>query len=483
MKRTSHLALVLGALAILTASLHSAPLARPTVSPKKGKRMLPFQLHPDNPRYFLFRGKPTVLVTSAEHYGAVLNLDFQPIPYLDTLQRDGMNMTRIFSGFYCENPGAFNIKDNTLAPLPGRLICPWARSNQPGYAGGGNRFDLSRWDDAYFTRLRQYVEEAGKRGIVVEVALFCPFYEDSMWNLSPVKAGNNIQGVGEVPRNEVLTLKHPELVAVQDAMTRKIAQELAPLDNWYFEICNEPYAGKVPLDWEHHVADTIRAAEPDPTTRHLIAQNISNGSAKVENPHPAVSLFNFHYAAPPDAVKVNAHLKRAIGDDETGFRGTTDLPYRTEGWDFMLAGGAHFNNLDYSFTAAHPDGKAEIGPTMPGGGGPSLRRSLRALREFMESLPFLKMSPDEQVVRGGVTEGTTARVLSEPGKVYALYLKGGSGQPTLELALSVGHYQAEWINPRTGATAHSEAVESKDGVARLKAPPYTEDIALRVRRK
>jgi hypothetical protein len=31
----------------------------------------PIALHPDNPRYFLWRGKPTVLITSAEHYGAV----------------------------------------------------------------------------------------------------------------------------------------------------------------------------------------------------------------------------------------------------------------------------------------------------------------------------------------------------------------------------------------------------------------------------
>ncbi len=36
----------------------------------------PIRLHPDNPHYFLFRGKPTILITSAEHYGAVLNPNF-----------------------------------------------------------------------------------------------------------------------------------------------------------------------------------------------------------------------------------------------------------------------------------------------------------------------------------------------------------------------------------------------------------------------
>src|SRR5688572_24130190 len=85
----------------------------------------PIQLHPDNPHYFIFRGKPTVLITSGEHYGAVLNLDFDYLPYLDELARHKFNLTRVFSGSYREVPGSFNIVGNTLAPKPGRFICPW----------------------------------------------------------------------------------------------------------------------------------------------------------------------------------------------------------------------------------------------------------------------------------------------------------------------------------------------------------------------
>ena len=54
----------------------------------------------------------------------------------------------------------------------------------------------------------------------------------------------------------------------------------------------------------------------------------------------------------------NARLNKAIGDDETGFRGTADRPYRTEGWAFLLAGGSVYSNLDYSFTPDHEDGTA-----------------------------------------------------------------------------------------------------------------------------
>src|SRR5215469_17155324 len=110
----------------------------------------PLSLHPDNPHYFLFRGKPAVLMTSGEHYGAVLNRDFDYVPYLDELRARKFNLTRTFSGVYREVPGSFGIVDNTLAPASGRYLCPWARSDTPGAGDSGNKFDLTKWDAEYF---------------------------------------------------------------------------------------------------------------------------------------------------------------------------------------------------------------------------------------------------------------------------------------------------------------------------------------------
>ena len=159
----------------------------------------PLSLHPDNPHYFLFRGRPTVLVTSGEHYGAVLNLDFDYVRYLDALLADSLNHTRTWAGAYREIPGSFGITENTLAPLPGRFICPWARSDQPGYFDGGNKFDLTRWDEAYFARLKDFMARASERGVVVELNLFCPNYNDSLWLANPMSAANNVNGVGDCP--------------------------------------------------------------------------------------------------------------------------------------------------------------------------------------------------------------------------------------------------------------------------------------------
>jgi hypothetical protein len=148
----------------------------------------PLALHPDNPHYFLYRGQPTCPDYVGGHYGAVLNLDFDYEKYLDTLARDRLNLTRTFTGSYVEPPGVFNIASNTLAPMTGRFICPWARSNTPGYANGGNKFDLEKWDVAYFKRLRDFVGYAEKRGVIVEINLFCPFYEEATVENQPAKS-------------------------------------------------------------------------------------------------------------------------------------------------------------------------------------------------------------------------------------------------------------------------------------------------------
>ena len=233
----------------------------------------PIRLHPDNPHYLLWRGKPTVLVTSSEHYGAVMNGAFDYIAYLDELQSVGLNLTRIFSGVYCESQGDLDIKDNTLAPGHGKLLCPFARSHTPGYANGGNKFDLTRWDEAYFTRLKGFVDQAGKRGIVVEFSFLCPYYGESQWSLSPFNVKNNVNGA-DMPQIDLKnSLTHPRLFEVQQALVRKVVTELKDADNLYYEICNEAYgAYGVPVSWQKKIANTIVEAEKDVSCKHLIAK-------------------------------------------------------------------------------------------------------------------------------------------------------------------------------------------------------------------
>jgi hypothetical protein len=140
----------------------------------------PLALHPQNPHYLWWRGQPTVLITSGEHYGAVLNRAFDYKRYLATLEADGMNLTRTFSGAYCEPVGAFKIQRNTLASPPGDLLARGpAATRRPCQLG--NKFDLTSgiWRTSNDSPILSWRRVSR---VVVEMVLFCPFpYEDSMW--------------------------------------------------------------------------------------------------------------------------------------------------------------------------------------------------------------------------------------------------------------------------------------------------------------
>jgi len=463
-------------------------------SPGSGPKSVPVRLHPGNPHYFLWRGKPAVLITSGEHYGAVMNRDFDYVRYLDELKARRFNLTRAFSGTYREVAGSFNITGNPLAPAPGRYLCPWSRSSTPGAWDGGNKFDLAKWDTAYFERLKDFVAQAGRRGIVVELVLFCTMYDENVWNASPMNARNNTGGIGAVGRHEVYSAKDKDLLAAQQAVTRKIVAELRDFDNVYFELCNEPYERPgLTAEWNDRIIAAIVAAEAALPAKHLIAQGAGHRAAKVTRLNENVSVLNFH-AATPEAVRLNYDLGKVIADDETGGADRSDRKYRTEGWDFILAGGGVYDHLDFSFTPGREDGTAvPLPPGTPGGGGPGLRRQLAILKQFIEGFDFVRMVPDRITIassriappsagKSQTASKPTVRALAEAGKAYAVYINGGV-QADLVLQLPAGTYRAEWVNTKTGAVEKPETFNHAGGSRAFASPAYAEDIALRVRTK
>jgi hypothetical protein len=452
-----------------------------------------FRLHPDNPHYFEYEGKPTVLVTSGEHYGALMNLDFDYVKYFDELQSKGLNHTRIFSATYREVPGNFGITGNTLAPAPDRFIAPWPRSNRPGALDGLNKFDLTKWNEDYFERLKDLLAQAESRGIIVELVLFCPYYNDSMWEVSPLNIANNINGVGDVSREQALTMASAGLVEAQQSVAQKTVLELREVRNVYFEICNEPYAlNLAAVDWQRHMTAVVAEADALSAARHIISENYANGSAVIVNHDPLISLYNFHYSRPPESVGMNYVLELPIGNNETGFDGSADSTYRIQGWDFLLAGGALYNNLDYSFSVGHESGDLDFEGASPGGGSAALRSQLGHLLRFFEGLPFIEMAPDAAALTSPPKEAS-ARVLSAPGKTYAVYLHRGRIDPSakpryvvdsesrpssLGLDLPAGRYSLTWTDPQTGAAAGESQLEHPGGTAQINSPSYSEDVAL-----
>jgi hypothetical protein len=438
-----------------------------------------------NPHYLRFHGQTATLISSGEHYGAVLNSAFDYINYLDTLHENKMNLARVLNGTFVEPlddlmfPGG---DQNTLAPRTGRYLAPWARTGAPGYTGGGSKFDLTRWDDEYFTRLKSFVAEAGKREIAVEVTLFSTNYGTGKsrwggWSLNPLNAANNINQVGDVTWDRFNTMENAALVAAQDAVVRKTVAELNGFDNVYYEICNEPYFSGASVtetrDWIKHITGTIQAAEAALPNKHLIAENFAASNAPLRDPNPAVSIYNFHSANPAVIAPVNWSLRKPVAMDQT-LNGCATLDRRRDAWTFLMSGGAIYNNLDAAFTT---DDAAGTGQACDG-----VRYALRILAQFMAGLDLSHMQQDYGSVSQLPQFASEVWLLDDPGRSYALYFKGGSAIRSTALLLEApaGKYQIEWMNPRTGESVHGDAVDHGGGAVRIQTPDYAEDLAMKM---
>jgi len=121
------------------------------------------------------------------------------------------------------------------------------------------------------------------------------------------------------------------------------------------------------------------------------------------------------------------------------------------------------------------------GGTTPGGGNLGFSKQMSVLKEFLHGFEFIRMKPDEALVKGGLPKNGRARTLSEPGKQYGIYFFGGPSAKPL-LTIPAGKYQAEWLSPVTGKVLSSVAFVTKDGPIELASPKVVSDIALRIKR-
>jgi len=454
-----------------------------------------------NPHYYFYRGKPVLLITSAEHYGAVINRGFDYISYFDELHKYGLNYTRIYPGIYREFKDMF-VTGNTLATEPGQAVLPWARSDESGCGDGGNKFDLDRWNDSYFLRLKDFILEAQKRDIVVELCFFNCQYPES-WSMCPLNASNNIQGIGNCEHNDAQTLGHKDLLEAEIAYVRKLVEEVNGFGNVILEICDEPTLKGTPaalaVEWIGRIADEIIRTEDRLPNKHLIAQQLEvNVDFTADKRIPVIVT---QYIRHNETLQVGgiealeseyAHNK-PIELNETAYypvwyHGDKIAGSRVEAWEFILGGGAAYNHLNGLFTVENPTGACEDGHRM--------MAALTNLKRFMEGFAFDRMHRDAGFVRGGIPAGALATGICEPGRQYALYLHHSVLKPGAlayevipgdysaapELELPEGIYAAQWVQPERGLTLHAESFDHAGGTVRLQSPRYALDIALGIKR-
>ncbi len=163
--------------------------------------------------------------------------------YLAFLKDHGHNFIRLWRWEQFKSQAAGGSYHLCMTPQP------WPRTG-PGTATDGKpKFDLSRFDPAYFERLRARVIAAGNAGIYVAVMLFDGF----ALHLSPAPdnvqghpfyGANNVNeiGIASIVDEQVLPLD-PRVQELQEAYIRKVVDTVHDLPNVLYEVANESSGG------------------------------------------------------------------------------------------------------------------------------------------------------------------------------------------------------------------------------------------------
>src|ERR671914_2881591 len=158
--------------------------------------------------------------------------------YLDLLHNNGHNFIRLWawdSTVWDTKANGRLGKNFVHHPAP----LPWRRTGPGDALDGKPKFDLAKFDPAYFDRLRSRVKAAGDRGIYVSVMLFGGYQEAGPnWTGNPFHRDNNVNGIDGDPNKdgsgwETHTLSEiPKAVAqVQKAYVRKVIDKVNHLEN------------------------------------------------------------------------------------------------------------------------------------------------------------------------------------------------------------------------------------------------------------
>jgi hypothetical protein len=112
-------------------------------------------------------------------------------------------------------------------------------------------------------------------------------------------------------------------------------------------------------------------------------------------------------------------------------------------------------------------------PTLTWGDGGAFG-FIEIMNDFLGGLAYWKLKPDQTLVNTG------SLCLAEPGREYVLYRQSG-GAITIDLPKTGPAFNAQWLDPRTGAKKAAAVVEG--GAKRTFACPDARDWVLHLNRE
>lgn len=478
---------------------------------------------PVNPHYFNYKGvvQPLIGTGGGNCYGFVVNGNFDYKTFIDTVCRYRVNYVSILA--HQLFPTEWHRKlDLAMAPLTADgILQPWAVTDQVSTGGFWPfKFDLSKWNSAYFKRLKEFVDYAAEHDIVVNV-FFDDIISQADFNISAFSPVNNINGTENTGPAEYFVMDgHPVMTAYHDSMISKIVRELNYADNVMYFIADEPgiagrgrdsaYYHKV-YNWHSHKIDVIKNTEKSLPKKHPVAVQQQMCEYPIDFSGDDRTDFNVHQYTWWGGVRQVGGLRaldyeydhnKPLDMNETKnirkdsivglyYPGDQILCQRLDMWSFMLGGGASFLSNNKEFTLSAPGGLHPVFNSRA-------LSEIKSLRDFMDDLPVRDMLRSEMKWLKDIPASSTARGISKEGVQYAMYMHhstfrgtdsacyypdaGGFSSGTITINLPSGStFKYLWIEPSLNKIIKEGFFQG--GIdTRLSIPDYSTrpDIVLRI---
>jgi hypothetical protein len=349
---------------------------------------------------------------------------------------------------------------------------PYARV--PGYGNandGGPKFDLNRFNQEYFDRMRSRAVDLKNNGIYLSIMLFdvYSFCDMCGWPNNAFNSNNNINGIHTDTNSDghgtEFFSPSPEVQAYQKAFVRKIIDTVGDLDNIIFEIANELEAP----DWQYAMTHYIKNYEASRSKQHLVLT--SSGGQTIDYKWRTMSQSTVITGSPGDLFSVsqnwrnyvsnppvNDHRKPGIMDMDHILGASEGNNDRTIPWKAFTRG-YHFSLYDNPFE--NPENESSVWD--------NTRQNIGAINNYanVKFSNLAAMNPSTSISSSGFA-------LENPGIAYLVYEPNGG---SFTVNLRPGRYKYEWFNPSAALVTDTGFVSASGG-DRSFTPPFSGDAVL-----
>ncbi len=458
----------------------------------------PLKVSATNTHFFTDASGKAILLTGShtwanfqEVYGEDKEL-FDWKGYLDFMEREHHNFMRLWVWEHASR--LTSTKDMIyLEPLP------YQRTGKGLAIDGKPKYDLDKWNQEYFDRLRTRVIEAGNRGIYIAVMFFQGWSQNKLGTKNadpflshPFNKANNSSGIDALNTNQdeagkptLHSLGNKAVLLRQEAYVKKVIETVNDLDNVLYEVINE--GGNT--DWLYHIVNYTHKLEKGMPKQHPVGIGsrvapVMHNKELWDSPADWVSptwspagwsspgsryVDDYQNNPPADnhgkvVILDTDHLWGAGGNYKWAWksfcRGLNPI--------FMDPWHPFFKNRDpditpWSFIGGINKDQRDYPDWAP------LRSNMGYILKYAEKMDLATMFPHSEL-------SSTTYCLANPSKEFLVFFPEG-GQHTLDISAVEGELEVEWFIPSQNRTMKGVSTV-KGGYYGVFEPPYTGEAVL-----